>query len=201
MTSFLTQGLLLGLAMGTTCLATCGPIYAPYLMESNRGLNRSLVAVLEMSAGRFLAYGLFGLIAGHFGAKLAIAHRPYFTAVAYVLLSLLLISSAFVTYRSEKLCAVGRWSRYVHRPFVLGVVTGINLCPSFLMALTKAVTLSGAVAGMHFSFAFFLGKSVYIVPLSLFGIFGARKALRDVGRVAALGVGVWFLISGLRIVV
>jgi len=57
------------------------------------------------------------------------------------------------------------------------------------------------VAGMLFFVAFFVGNSVYIVPLSLFGIFGARKVLRDVGRLAALGVGVWFLISAVRMVV
>jgi sulfite exporter TauE/SafE len=201
MTSFLTQGVLLGLAMGTTCLATCGPIYAPYLMEYNRGLNRSLLAVLEMSAGRFLAYGIFGLVAGYFGTKIAIAHRPIFTAVAYFLLSALLISSAIVTFRTEKLCAVNRWSKYVHRPFVLGIVTGINLGPAFLIALTKAVSLSGALAGMLFFMAFFVGNSVYIVPLSLFGIFGTRKTLRHIGRLAALGVGVWFLVSAVRMVV
>jgi hypothetical protein len=78
-------------------------------MEYNRGLNKSLLAVLEMSAGWFLAYGLFGLVAGHFGAKIAITHRPYLTAVAYFLLSALLISSAIVTFRYEKMCAFSRW--------------------------------------------------------------------------------------------
>ena len=89
----------------------------------------------------------------------------------------------------------------MHRPFVLGFFTGINLCPVFLIALTKAVSLSGALAGMLFFFAFFVGNSVYVVPLSPFGIFGARKTLRNLRRIAARGVRVWFLVSAVRVVV
>lgn len=201
MTSLLTQGLLLGLAMGGTCLATCGPIYAPYLMEHKRNLSRSVLVVLEMSVGRFFAYAVFGLFAGHFGTRIAVEHRSYFTFVAYLLLSLLLISSAFVTFRYERICAFARWSRYIHRPAVLGVVTGINLCPAFLLALTKAVSLAGAVAGMLFFMAFFVGNSMYIVPLSLLGIFSARKLVRNIGRVAAVAVGIWLFVSAVKLVV
>ena len=56
MISQLSEGFLLGIATGTTCLATCGPIYAPYLMQYDRNLKASLVTLLEISGGRFATY-------------------------------------------------------------------------------------------------------------------------------------------------
>ena len=66
---FLIEGFLLGLSTGHICLATCGPIYAPYLMSYMRRPVRYVTAVLEISLGRFITYILVGAIAGIFGRQ------------------------------------------------------------------------------------------------------------------------------------
>lgn len=198
MTAHLTEGFLLGIATGTTCLATCGPIYAPYLMQYERSFAKSVLTLLEISAGRFLTYLLVGFAAGSLGAGIAgvsLDNRDWFTATAYILFSAFLLFTTFRTHRKEQCCRVGRWSSLVDRPFVLGLLTGINFCPSFLIALTKAVDLSGPVAGMTLFGAFFVGTSLFLLPLSFFGYFGAKKFLRTVARVSAVGVALWFLIQ------
>ena len=187
--------------MGTTCLATCGPIYVPYLMQYDKELPRTILRVLEISLGRFLMYAIFGLVAGAFGSKVPIDHRSIFTSIAYILLSIFLIASAISTFRIERTCTIFRWSKIVNRPLLLGFITGINICPPFLMALVRVVSIGGAIRGILFFVSFFVGTSLYIIPLSVVGAITTKKLFRNIGRVAAVVVGLWFLIAGIKILI
>jgi sulfite exporter TauE/SafE len=189
------QGFLLGLAMGTTCLVTCGPIYSSYLLQHNRSFSKGFLAVLELSVGRLITYAAVGAIAGAIGTKATMAHRPTLGAIAYILSAAILILSTIATFRLEKLCSFSRFSAFARNPFLLGMATGINLCPSFLVAFTKAVFLSGAAAGIIFFISFFAGTSIYMLPLSALSVLSKRKLFRVLGGVAAIGVSIWLLIS------
>jgi sulfite exporter TauE/SafE len=193
MIATLTEGFLLGLATGTTCLATCGPVYAPYLMQYGRSLPKSLLAVLELSAGRFISYLVVGAAAGLLGRQVDFEEKRLFTAAAYSLFSIFLLVTVFRTHRRDRCYRTGRWAGIIDRPLVLGILTGINICPPFLLALTKAVSGSGPVAGMTLFAAFFAGTSIFLVPLSVFGLFGTRSQLRSVARLVAIAVSAWFL--------
>ena len=70
----LLEGLLLGFSTGSLCLLTCTPIYLPYLISEDRKLSKGILAVLEISAGRFFSYLAFGAIAGYTVAQAAIAY-------------------------------------------------------------------------------------------------------------------------------
>ena len=98
----LVEGTILGLTTGTTCLITCTPIYLPYLISEDRKLGKSLLAVIEISAGRFFSYLAFGAIAGYAGAQIASINRELFTSIAYILLSIYLVLSAVRTNRKTK---------------------------------------------------------------------------------------------------
>jgi sulfite exporter TauE/SafE len=200
MIATLTEGFFLGIATGTTCLATCGPVYAPYLMQYQRSLPKSLLAVLEISSGRFLAYLLVGAAAGLLGKHVEFGEKGLFTAAAYCLFSIFLLAATFRTHQRDRCFRTGRWALAVDRPLLLGVLTGINFCPPFLLALTKATTLSGPVAGMALFAAFFVGTSIFLVPLSVFGLFGGQRLFRTVARCGAVAVSAWFLVlAGLLI--
>jgi sulfite exporter TauE/SafE len=193
MINHLTEGFLLGIATGTTCLATCGPVYAPYLMQYERNLWKSIVALFEISIGRFITYAIFGLIAGFLGASLAEVNRDLFTASAYVLFSCFLLITTFRTNKKEKCCQTGKWATFIDRPVILGILTGINFCPSFLLAITKAVDLNGPVAGLLLFSSFFVGTSLFLIPLSFFGLFGLKKQFRMIARISAILISIWFI--------
>jgi sulfite exporter TauE/SafE len=193
MISQLTEGFLLGIATGTTCLATCGPVYAPYLMQYDRNIWRSFLALLEISAGRFVTYAVFGVAAGFLGAAIADVDRDLFTSSAYILFSVFLLLTAFRTNKKDHCCTTGKWMSIVDRPVLLGLFTGINFCPSFLLAVTKAVDLSGPLAGLAIFSSFFVGTSLFLVPLSFLGYFGIKKKIRIFARIAAVIVSTWFI--------
>jgi sulfite exporter TauE/SafE len=190
---YLAEGFLLGLATGHLCLATCGPVYAPFLLERKLSWTGSIVTLVKISIGRFATYVLFGIGAGFLGRQIAEVNRSYFTAIAYCLFSTLLFFSAFRAHRKEKGCIAPVWSRFSDSPFLLGVATGINFCPSFLIALTRAVDISGPLSGGLLFAAFFFGTSLFLLPLIVFGVLGNKKILRLAGQLAAVLVGTWFL--------
>jgi sulfite exporter TauE/SafE len=194
MMTTLAEGFLLGLTTGTTCLATCGPVYAPYLTQYSRTLPKSLLAILELSAGRFISYLVVGAAAGLIGRQVDFEGKGLITATGYCLFSVFLLITAFRTRRRDQNCPMGRWTGIVDRPLVLGILTGINICPPFLLALTKTFQGSGPLAGMTLFAAFFVGTSLFLLPISAFGLLGSQKLFRSIARWAAVAVSVWFLI-------
>ena len=196
MIAALLEGLALGLATGTVCLFTCTPIYLPFLLSENRKLGGNLLAVLEISAGRFFSYLTFGAVAGMLGASIGAVNRDLFTAIAYILLSAYLVLTAVRTRRADHQCHVPRWLGLTKSGFLLGVFTGINFCPAFLIALSNAIHLAGALQGMMLFLGFFAGTSLFLVPLAFAGMLARLRNLKSMAQVAAILVAVWFIGKG-----
>lgn len=190
---YLSEGFLLGLATGHLCLATCGPIYLPFLMQRGTDWRHSFFNLIKISVGRFITYTLFGIVAGIVGREIGDINRSWFTNIAYVLFSVILFISAFRTHRREKNCLVSRWGRFADSPLLLGIITGINFCPSFLIALTRAVDLSGPVSGALLFMAFFVGTNLYLIPFTVFGVMGNKKIFRIIAIISSVCVGAWFI--------
>ena len=78
--------------------------------------------------------------------------------------------------------------------FILGVAAGLNLCPPFVAAASRAVGL-GALGGALYFIAFFVGTSVWAL---LFVVAPAlkRKApeMKKVARITMLMLGAYFLV-------
>jgi sulfite exporter TauE/SafE len=200
MIATLAQGFLLGLATGTTCLATCGPVYAPYLMQYDRSLPKSLLVVLELSAGRFISYLIVGAAAGLLGRQIDFQEKGLITAAGYSLFSVFLLVTTFRTHQRDQCCPTGRWVGIIDRPLVLGILTGINICPPFLLALTKAFSGTGPLNGITLFAAFFVGTSIWLAPIAAFGLLGERKLFRAAARWGAVAISSWFLVlAGLQI--
>src|SRR4030042_1680787 len=67
----------------------------------------------------------------------------------------------------------------------LGFLTGLNLCPPFLLAFTEAAKTGVLWRSVLFFAAFFVGTSVYILPLAILGLGRRVEALQYIGRLAA----------------
>jgi len=194
----LIEGAVLGLTTGTTCLITCSPIYLPYLISEDRKLGKSLLAVLEISAGRFISYLAFGAVAGYTGAQIASVNRELFTSIAYILLSVYLVLSAVRTNKKAKSCHVPKMARFTKSGFILGILTGINFCPSFLIALSKAVDLGGALSGMMLFLGFFFGTSIFLLPLAFIGQISKVTKMKLIAQYASILVAIWFTFAGVK---
>ncbi len=192
------EGLTLGLATGVSCLASCGPVYAAYLFSEKRTGRQSLAVLLILNLGRFAAYVCFGALTGLLGGTIPYGVRVPLAYAGYVLFSVFLMISTLRVNRQCGGCGVSKWMKFTGSPFLLGVLTGFSLCPAFLIALTSALDAGGAFNGALLFSGFFLGTTVYMLPLSIVGLFTARKWFTAAARVLAVFVAVYFLVIGIR---
>lgn len=198
MIQFLIEGFLLGIATGLGCVAHCGPIYAPLLMQKKMKPWESVFMVLEISAGRFVAYISFGILIGMVGKHFAPNNNliEIFTAVSFLVLSVMMIMAALGYRREEKGCSRNKMMKFSNAPFLLGLITGIHICPSFLIALTNGLATKGPWGGGMLFFGFYMGTNVWLMPFSVIGFLGnlvSAKNLRRGAMVTSILVGAWFI--------
>ncbi len=209
------SGFFLGLANGATCLATCAAVLVPLFLGEGRRVGENGGLLARFLAGRLAGYLLFGLLA--WAANWLLLRDPGSRAVIFSAVTIIL-AGLMLAYGLGKLslnaCVISppqlraRFGRFAWLrpwlPALFGLLTGLNLCPPFLLAFTNAA-LNGTLAGsLLFFLAFFLGTSLYLLPLPLVGLFrnaaavaNGTAALRSVGRMAALLMSLYYVVSAI----
>jgi sulfite exporter TauE/SafE len=202
------EGLTLGLSTGMVCLAYCGPLLMPYLMGEGNGIGKNVVRVSLFLGGRLLAYLTVGLLAGIAGKTVVepSAIRDHFIALTYMLLSALLI--AYGLHRFGEVCLGTKRSTLMKHtrmhwpalvPFTGGILSGFNICPPFLLAISRALDSGRIASGIGLFFMFFLGTTVYFLPMPLIGLFRRQQVLRIIGKFAAILAGMFYFYTGVKL--
>ena len=200
------EGILLGLSTGAICLAYCGPVLIPYLLGENKSINTNFIYVSLFLSGRLLAYIFIGLIAGIAG-NLFLQPSGFnlvLIGVSYIILSVMLIAYGF--YRFKEVCLGSMQAKiaskyFKNMPYVIplmgGTLTGMNICPPLMLAAAKAASTHHIAESILFFVMFFIGTSLYFLPLPFIGIFKKQNILRTVGKFAAIIAGMLYLYKGL----
>lgn len=198
-------GFLLGLSTGTVCLAHCAVVLGPALASARRGrLASPLVHVLEFSAGRLIAYLGAGALLG-FAAPLA-APAPLARVLSLLYVPLAAVLLLHVLREGDgpsRVCEALQSRRWIRTPLMLGLVAGFAPCAPFAIAMVDVLeTASGSTAGRVlqgclFFLAFFLGTSLFVLPVAFAGLASRVDPLRRLARSVALLVALVFLFTGL----
>jgi sulfite exporter TauE/SafE len=202
------EGFFLGLSTGVVCLATCGPLLVPYLMGEGNRIRRNFLSLSLFLGGRLVAYLFTGLLAGIAGKTVLQPSdtRNYLIATSFIVLSLLMMLYGFHRFgeiclgtKSRKLMKQTRihWPMMV--PLIGGVVSGLNICPPFLLAITKAIETGQIAASVRLFFMFFLGTSVYFLPMPFLGFFRRQEVLKIIGKFAAILTGIYYFYMGIKL--
>lgn len=197
---------LLGLSNGAVCLAYCAPVLVPCLLGGDRGAGGGGILLLRFLAGRLAGYLLFGMLAWAVGRQLVTAtgFRELIVGCAYLLLGVLLLRFGIRGTASH--CAASRLTAPATRdvsssrelmPEFLGLATGLNFCPPFLLAFTEAANEGTMLRSLAFFMAFFLGTALFFIPLPFIGLFGKFPVLRVIGRMSAGLLGIYYGYSGI----
>jgi hypothetical protein len=83
----------------------------------------------------------------------------------------------------------------------LGFLTGINLCPPFLVAGVRAAQLEHLPAALLFFVCFFVGTAVWFLPFLSMGFVQRTPAVVTVARMVAVLLACWYGISGFSILI
>jgi len=194
----LIEGFLLGLTLGTTCLVTCAPVYGTLILSKENSVSTGVRTVFLISLGRFFSYALFGLLTGYAGGLIGdFAERETVVAVSYLLVAAYLTYSALMQNRLEKKCCTpSRMTKFAGNPFLIGVLTGISICPAFVGAIARGIESGGAIGGLMLFTGFFFGTTIYLLPLSFLSYFTKKRMFRYAGIAASIIVACWFIYDG-----
>lgn len=190
-------GLLLGLANGPACLVACVPAMLPMVLTGTpqAGPRRFAWPLLgRFLCGRMAAYILVGILAGLSGIPLQAVSDSLAPWVP-LLLALCLVIHGLGLLQRPPCTSACHSTRWPGSPLLLGALTGFSLCPPFLLALTWVwgQGIGPLPAGLFF-LAFFLGTSLYLLPLGFGGYLAANNTLIRVGRGLALCAGLFFFL-------
>jgi hypothetical protein len=206
------EALVLGLATGPVCLATCGPVVVPWMMVQPRGLGLHSRQLLLFLAARLAGYMVFAAAVWMVGSTIprAWVGRTWLMGGIQLLLAVGLVVYA-VGWPHRRCTAARSTSRLVEigetpRPMMsgalaLGFLTGINLCPPFLVAGVRAAELEHLSAALLFFVCFFAGTAVWFLPFLSMGFVQRTPAVVTVARIVAVMLACWYGFSGVSILI
>lgn len=203
----ISEALILGLASGPACLASCAPVLVPSLLAERTGVHLNIRYLSMFLATRLVGYLLFAVVAWELGALVSIQPpaRPFVFALIHMLLACVLLKYAYSVGRAcahscvgSELVTIGGTRRHrIPGAAVLGFLTGVSLCPPFVAAGVRAAEATSVAAALLFFAVFFLGTSVWFVPFAGFGWVRRNEALTTVARMAMVLIAFYYFYAGL----
>lgn len=201
------EALILGLASGPACVASCGPVLVPSLLAERSGMRLNSRYLSAFLATRLLGYLLFAAVAWEVGALVSLPSpaRSSLFAMIHLLLAGVLLRYAWSVGRacnhacgSPELVTIGGAGRHrIPGAAVLGFLTGISLCAPFVAAGVRAAEAANVAAAMLFFAVFFLGTSVWFVPFAGLGWVRRNEAVTTVARMAMVLIALYYFYAGL----
>jgi len=193
----------LGFSSGPACLASCGPVVVPWLVAEAQGYRGTAARLATFVGGRLAGYLGFALLAWVLGWALPLEPRPRTLMFGAVHLAL---AAALVWHALRR----GRGLRPVPlvsleakppapplTPALLGLLTGLNLCPPFLAAAVRAAQSASLPAALSFFFLFFLGTLAWFPPLVFLGALRRVATVAAVARITLLIMATYYAYLGL----
>ncbi|PWR69826.1 sulfite exporter TauE/SafE family protein [Methanospirillum lacunae] len=195
------SGILLGLSTGLFCLASCAPIMVPFMLGEKRNLKKIVSTTINLSIGRLCAYILIGTAVGIFAANLEENLFHKIGGAALVLVSVLLLLYTFSLIPIHPRFCGCNPKIQSNIPVLFGFLTGINICPPFLLAISYAISLGNLLGSILLFLGFFIGTSIYLVLLIPVGYVGKYENFRVVGRITAILSSIVFFFVGIGYIV
>lgn len=192
MSDALISPFLAGLSTGLFCCAFCLPFAIPVLVAEERPWRETWRVLAMLILGRFVGYALFGFVAGTLSERLeGQGLNPVLYGALVVLSAVLALYGLGLLRPQASWC--GAMLRYKRQaPFLMGLLMGINLCPPFLLSVIYVFTLHSAIKGLMYFVMFFLGTTVYFLPLGALGWLTRWPDFRLAAQLSAIVVGLIF---------
>jgi sulfite exporter TauE/SafE len=197
----MTDAFILGLSSGSACLATCGMVMFPYLMAGSSGVRRITTDLSVFLITRLVAYFILATLAWYFGQAFFSDPliRNIVPGILYIVFAVMLVWYSIDKSRNPvcpaKIVRTVNNRRLV--PLFLGIVNSFGFCPALFIIMTKSAT-QGTIVQSYLAFlAFFVGSSLWFLPLPLAGKVKKKEVLSTIGLLATGLAGIIFMIKGI----
>jgi sulfite exporter TauE/SafE len=201
------EALVLGLASGPACVASCGPVLVPTLLAEHTGLRLNLRYLSAFLGMRLLGYLLFAAVAWQVGTLVSLqsSASPVIFSAIHILLATVLLRYAYAVGKPcahvssrTNLVTIGSARKHgIPGAAVLGLLTGVSLCPPFVAAGVRAAEAASMAGALLFFALFFVGTSVWFVPFAGMGWIRRNEAVITVARMAMVLIAIYYFCVGL----
>lgn len=195
------DSLILGISTGSACVATCGMVMFPYLMSGSASVKRITIDLTIFMIFRFIGYFILATLTWYFGQALFSNPlvRNIVPGILYIVLSVMLVYYSISKSRKPNCPAkmVTTISNKKLVPILLGLVNSLGFCPALFIVLTKGATQSTLIQSYLAFTAFFIGSSVWFLPLPFAGKIKKVEVLKTIGILATGLAGIIFMIKGI----
>lgn len=203
---------ILGISSGTACLAYCAPTILPFLMFKGNNSKQNYFYLIQFLLGRLFGYIAFAMIAWRFGREIITKYTnmPIFLGFAYIIISIIFIYEYF---KGRKHCIKDtilfkkinnndntKERNNLINAFIIGIATGINLCPSFLLILTTALESDSMIGSVNVFLFFYLGTILYFLPLPFIGLLKHNESFKTISKFLIIFVSIFYMYKGLIII-
>lgn len=199
------DSLILGISTGSACVATCGMVMFPYLMSGSAGIKRITIDLSIFMLTRFVAYFFLATLSWYFGQ--ALFQNPVVKnivpGILYIVLSIMLVYYSISKSRKHD-CPAKMITTINNKkiiPILVGLVNSLGFCPALFIVLTKGATQNSLMQSYLAFTAFFIGSSVWFLPLPFVGKIKKVEVLRTIGILATGLAGIIFMIKGITILI
>ncbi|OPZ26814.1 MAG: Radical SAM superfamily protein [Lentisphaerae bacterium ADurb.BinA184] len=190
------EAFLVGLTLGPACFLHCGLLHGAVLTRWGDGSRRRQLGLVGgLMGGRLAGYVAVGVAAGWLAGVEAVRIPQNHLRLALGLLMLIYAVLPSGTGHG-KACACGV-SHVLSGAFAVGFLSGLAPCPPFIGCVSLALQSGGMAGAVLVMVCFFIGSSVYLIP-----VWGVpllvrqrwRPYLPRVGRLLAAGVAAYVLL-------
>jgi sulfite exporter TauE/SafE len=196
------EGFILGFSSGAYCLVSCLPVLLPFFAsEPVSGWRQNIRYLSLVMLGRLFGYLIAGIViswAGSFAlGYVDPALKRKLLAGANIGAGLLMIISGLILHRPQNhLCRkLKPFWRPSWQSLAFGFFTGINICPPFIAAASRVFGRGDPLLGATYFFLFFLGTSIYLIPLLAVQPLQKRiREIRLIGRMTMILLGIYFFL-------
>ncbi len=201
------EGFFLGLSCGTGCLVFCAPVFMTYVLVEGHDIKTNYAYLAEFILGRLVGYIIFAIITWLVSLVLIgqFKENNLLFGIAYVILAGVMV--VYVFRKKQPICvaegtlAKTKAEKLPYFPLILGLLTGLNLCPPFILAIVRAIKIGDLARNILFFVQFFLGTTIYLLPIPLVGFIKTKKCLLIIGRITAILVALYYIYVGIVTIV
>jgi hypothetical protein len=197
----MTDSFILGLSSGSACLVACGMVMFPYLMAGSAGMKRIILDLSLFLFTRLIVYLILATLAWYFGQALFSnpVVRTVVPGILYIVFAVMLVWYSISNNKSKDCPAknVNTVNNQKLIPVFLGIVNSLGFCPALFIILTKGATQGTLIQSYLAFLAFFMGSSLWFLPLPMAGKIRKKEVLKTIGIFATGLAGIIFMIKGI----
>ncbi len=187
-------------------MSSCGPVLVPWLAAESQGYRGTAGRLAVFLGGRLAGYLLFAVLVWGLGLALPVEPRPRALIFGAVQLALAGMLAYYALARrkprrgglppAELVSIAAKPPAPRGAAALLGLLTGLNLCPPFLVAAVRAAESPSLPVTMVFFLLFFLGTLVWFPPLIVLGALRRTAAVATVARMTMLILAAYYAYLG-----